>query len=212
MPQTAPLKNPVPLKTPTDQRSGEILAAARAAFSEKGFDGASMQDLARAAGISVGNFYRYFPSKSAIVHALIAADIADMEASFSVLSASSDPRAALRAELKHRVETGQACDQRQIWSEINAAAHRNPDIAHPCAEMEAKVSIYLRYLFSAISGLPLAEVTARFSAQADFIMMLVRAAIMLRPLNPATQGALNDQILTTIDQILDDVAAARVKG
>ena len=46
---------------PADQRSVEILALVRQAFVEKGFDGASMQDLARSAGMSVGNFYRYFP-------------------------------------------------------------------------------------------------------------------------------------------------------
>ncbi len=33
-----------------EERSHEILASIRQAFAEKGFDGASMQDLARAAG------------------------------------------------------------------------------------------------------------------------------------------------------------------
>lgn len=45
-----------------DQKVAEILSRLRDTFAEKGFDGASMQDLARAAGMSVGNFYRYFPS------------------------------------------------------------------------------------------------------------------------------------------------------
>ena len=44
-----------------EDRSTGILEAARRAFAEKGFDGASMQDIARAAGMSAGNFYRYFP-------------------------------------------------------------------------------------------------------------------------------------------------------
>ena len=42
----------------TEQRIAEIIVSVRTAFAEKGFDGASMQDLARAAGMSVGNFYR----------------------------------------------------------------------------------------------------------------------------------------------------------
>lgn len=199
-------------KSHTDQRSFDILEAARLAFSEKGFDGASMQDLARAAGMSVGNFYRYYPSKSAIVQALIAADISEMEQSFSALSVSEDPLASLRAELKARVEFGQACNHGQLWSEINAAAMRNPDVAHPCAEMEATVSRYLLQLFAAISGLPLEQTVARFAAHADYVMMLVRSAIMLRPQNSATQVGLNALILKTIDQTLDDVASARVKG
>ena len=50
------------LRVPTtpDRRQTDILEAVHGTFVEKGFDGASMQDLARAAGMSVGNFYRYF--------------------------------------------------------------------------------------------------------------------------------------------------------
>ncbi len=44
-----------------DNPRDAILAQARAAFVEKGFDGASMQDLARAAGMSAGNFYSLLP-------------------------------------------------------------------------------------------------------------------------------------------------------
>ena len=43
-----PLPHPIP---PAEERSLEILASIRRAFAEKGFDGASMQDLARAAGM-----------------------------------------------------------------------------------------------------------------------------------------------------------------
>ena len=60
-----------PDAAPARSREDEILDRIRSIFAEKGFDGASMQELARAAGMSVGNFYRYFPSKSAIVEALI---------------------------------------------------------------------------------------------------------------------------------------------
>ena len=55
---------------PPRPREYEILDNIRHTFAEKGFDGASMQDLARAAGMSVGNFYRYFPSKAAMVEAI----------------------------------------------------------------------------------------------------------------------------------------------
>lgn len=199
-------------KPTTDQRSRDILDAARIAFSEKGFDGASMQDLARAAGMSVGNFYRYYPSKSAIVQALIFADIAHMEQSFSALSASADPLQSLRSELKNRVETGQANNEGQLWAEINAASRRNPDVAGPCAQMEATVAQYLLHLFAFLTGLPFPEVARRYGAHADFIVMMVRSAVMLRPRDTASLQGLNALILKSIDNILDDVALARVKG
>lgn len=50
-----------------EARRAEILEAARVVFADHGCDGASMQDVARAAGVSAGNIYRYFPSKEALI-------------------------------------------------------------------------------------------------------------------------------------------------
>ena len=47
-----------------------ILDAARAAFDELGL-GAQMDDVARRAGLGVGTLYRHFPTKEALVEALI---------------------------------------------------------------------------------------------------------------------------------------------
>ena len=72
-------------------RELEILDQIRGIFAEKGFDGASMQELARAAGMSVGNFYRYFPSKAAMVEAMITRDLAEVEEKFACIAAAEDP-------------------------------------------------------------------------------------------------------------------------
>ena len=114
---------PAALSQPADARSVEILDRVRHAFAEKGFDGASMQDLARAAGMSVGNFYRYFPSKAAIVEGLIHRDLSEIEAVFASVMGSPDPLGALRAILAERVNEDCAADG-QIWAEITAAALR----------------------------------------------------------------------------------------
>jgi AcrR family transcriptional regulator len=45
----------------------EILGAALALFQERGFDAATMRDIASAAGVSLGAAYYYFPSKEALV-------------------------------------------------------------------------------------------------------------------------------------------------
>lgn len=44
-----------------------ILNAALEAFGERGFNGASMRDIARLAGTSLSNLYNYFPSKSRLL-------------------------------------------------------------------------------------------------------------------------------------------------
>lgn len=54
-----------------DARPGEILAAALALFSEKGFSAARMEDVARRAGVSKGVIYLYFPDKVSVLKALV---------------------------------------------------------------------------------------------------------------------------------------------
>jgi len=51
----------------------KILATARRLFAEKGYDGCNVSDIARAAGMSQGNIYWYFPSKKDIYAAVLAA-------------------------------------------------------------------------------------------------------------------------------------------
>lgn len=52
---------------PTRER---ISAAALELFATKGFDGTSVRDIARAAGIAEGALYRHFPSKEALARSL----------------------------------------------------------------------------------------------------------------------------------------------
>ncbi|WP_349826929.1 TetR/AcrR family transcriptional regulator [Brevibacterium litoralis] len=49
----------------------EILRAARDTFARKGFDGASIRDIAQEAGLSLSALYYYFPSKQDALHELI---------------------------------------------------------------------------------------------------------------------------------------------
>jgi AcrR family transcriptional regulator len=49
----------------------QIIEGARAIFMSAGFDAASMNDIARAAGVSKGTLYAYFDSKEALFEALI---------------------------------------------------------------------------------------------------------------------------------------------
>ncbi len=54
-------------KTARDSRREDIIAAAGDLFSRKGFHGTTVPDIARAAGISAGLIYYFFPSKDDIL-------------------------------------------------------------------------------------------------------------------------------------------------
>jgi AcrR family transcriptional regulator len=200
-----------PLHT-ADQRTTEILDGVREVFAKKGFDGASMQDLARATGISVGNFYRYFPSKTAIVEALIARDLAEVEAEFAAILNSDDPMATLRQTIRHRIETVQCKGDGQIWAEISAAALRRSEIGTLNTRMESEVTGYLTTVFARVTGLTIPEARARFGAQAMFIMMMVKASAMHPAALKPEMADLNALVLRMINKTLDEIVDADAKG
>lgn len=57
--------------TLTEKKRLDILAAAQDEFKEKGFLGASMDSLAKRAGVSKRTVYNHFPSKEALFHNIV---------------------------------------------------------------------------------------------------------------------------------------------
>lgn len=75
----------------------QVMDGARAAFLDAGFDGASMNDIARAAGVSKGTLYAYFDSKERLFEALIREDKEQQaERMLSFPHDGGDPAALLR--------------------------------------------------------------------------------------------------------------------
>lgn len=53
------------------KKASQILAGAKSAFLELGFDGASTDEIARRAGVSKGTLYNYFPDKKTLFKAFV---------------------------------------------------------------------------------------------------------------------------------------------
>src|SRR2546428_1581969 len=51
-----------------DRRLGKILVHATKVFYEKGYEGASMRDLAQSSGMSLSGLYYYFESKEKLLY------------------------------------------------------------------------------------------------------------------------------------------------
>jgi AcrR family transcriptional regulator len=62
----------------TDERRRQLLDAGTRVFTERSYDDASMADVARAAGISKGLLYHYFPSKRDLFVATLEAAAAEL--------------------------------------------------------------------------------------------------------------------------------------
>ena len=57
-----------PVESRFDRRLSKILVHATEVFYEKGYEGASMRDLARASGMSLSGLYYYFESKEKLLY------------------------------------------------------------------------------------------------------------------------------------------------
>src|ERR1700712_1733182 len=67
--------NPLQLLTDEDStKRRQILDGARTVFMDLGFDGASMNEIARSAGVSKGTLYVYFADKNRLFEAIVEED------------------------------------------------------------------------------------------------------------------------------------------
>jgi len=64
----------------TEFRTGEILQAAYHVFAERGFEQATMDEIAREAGVAKGTLYLYYPSKQDIYSAALHRSVVELAA------------------------------------------------------------------------------------------------------------------------------------
>nr|WP_246208042.1 TetR/AcrR family transcriptional regulator [Bradyrhizobium rifense] len=110
-----------------EQKRKEILGAAIRCFIRDGFRGASTTDICAEAGISPGHLYHYFPSKEAIIEAMIDLGLARSAERFERILAADDVIEALLADIE---QTSLRFRPAQILNlDALAEAARNPEFA-----------------------------------------------------------------------------------
>ncbi len=80
-----------------------LLKSAAAAFGARGVD-ASLEDIARGAGVGIGTLYRHFPSRDALVEAAYRRGVEDLCDAVSVLLAENTPEVALDLWMRRFVD------------------------------------------------------------------------------------------------------------
>jgi len=85
----------LPLRADARRNLERILAAAREAFAERGLD-VGVEEIARRAGVGKATFFRRFPSKDALVLAVLTGFLDEMEASSHRAAALADPLDGIR--------------------------------------------------------------------------------------------------------------------
>lgn len=121
------------LKARHDKRKDEIIAAARRRARISGFHAASMAQIAGEARLSVGQIYRYFANKDAIIEEIIRR-IIDYRIAQVSAKAEFPPFHKVLAERWTHSEEDDA-----LMLEVAAEATRNPQVAAMLAEANARI-------------------------------------------------------------------------
>jgi AcrR family transcriptional regulator len=120
----------------------QIVEGARAVFLSKGFDAASMADIAKAAGVSKGTLYVYFKDKDELFAAIVRGECASQaEGVFDFDHADRNVEAVL---MRHgKAFARKACDPTRLSSfrTIIAVAERMPDLGRKVYETGPAVGI-----------------------------------------------------------------------
>jgi AcrR family transcriptional regulator len=85
-----------PLRADAQRNRARVLAAAEQVFAQRG-TGASTEEVARAAGVGVGTVFRHFPTKEALLRALVGERLRRVAANAREHAASPDAGAAFFA-------------------------------------------------------------------------------------------------------------------
>jgi len=144
------LRSPGPETDDDNAKRRQIVDGARQVFLARGFDAASMADIAKAAGVSKGTLYVYFKDKDELFAAIVRCECAmQAEGVFDFDPDDHDVEAVL---LKHgRAFVNTFSDPQRLSSlrAVIAVAERMPDIGRKVYETGpahgiARVAAYLK--------------------------------------------------------------------
>jgi AcrR family transcriptional regulator len=191
-----------PNRPTPETRRQQILDAACDCVRQAGFHGASMAEIAKAAGLSVGQIYRYFENKEAIISAIVARDLVEMREKFAEME--SRPGDLLDSMSEHLPEAVDKCfdlGRAALSLEVLAEAARNPKVAAILRAADEQERVYARAMLDRSRKPEWSE--AEFEARCEVLGLLFDGMIMRAVNHPDTdREALVGVLRATIRQLL----------
>lgn len=175
-----------------------LLAVARAVITEHGAD-ASLRDIARKADVGLATLYRHFPTREALLEALLHATLAELTQKAGELETSSAPDEALVSWFREGIAFVKSYSG---VVDLMAAAIADPDSAlhASCVNLRsagtrlllraqakgtARTDIDGTDLFALIGALGWVGDQPSFASRADHLFDIVASAILT---NPSSSG------------------------
>ncbi|WP_033291378.1 TetR/AcrR family transcriptional regulator [Amycolatopsis jejuensis] len=175
-----------------------ILDAAAECFARNGFEKTSTADICRAAGISSGSLFHYFPTKRAVFVGIFEADTADNEEVLAAAAKIDDAWDAVRHVLMHLTAPLQIPGVVRLILEAAAQAARDPEFATLIRENDDRMRIGLADVITrGVESGRLSPVVSPADA-GNWIVALVDALLSRASLDPALDTGHEQAVLRTL--------------
>ncbi|GAB2181153.1 TetR/AcrR family transcriptional regulator [Denitratisoma sp. agr-D3] len=141
---------PAPEPSRAEARKAQVLEAATECFRSQGFHGASMAQISKTAGMSVGHIYHYFENKEAIIAAIVERDLLNLITitdRLRSISVGGDLLQALVDDVDNCLEETTSDQNAPLMLEIIAEAARNESVAGIVRKADQAAMVHMRDFF-----------------------------------------------------------------
>jgi AcrR family transcriptional regulator len=114
-----------PMRADAQRNYDRLVTAARQVFAQEG-GGASMESIAKEAGVGIGTLYRHFPKRIDVVEAVYREDVDELTTVAESATATMEPWPALVAWLEAFVRY--AMGKKRFLNELHEAFEKNPEL------------------------------------------------------------------------------------
>jgi len=169
-----------PMRADARRNNERLIAAARKVFAEQG-GGASMEAIAKEAGVGAGTLYRHFPMRIDLVEAVYRDEVDKLTSDAEKFVAEEDPWEAMVSWLQAFVRY--TSSKRTFLSELHEAFEKNPELRVRSRErIESAIDTVL---------IPAQEAgVVRTDLDGSDLMQLISAMCMSATLTPEQSGRL----------------------
>lgn len=176
-----------PLRADAARNREKVLVAAGDLFAQEGTD-ASLEEVARRAGVGVGTLYRHFPTRIALIEAVYRHDVDVLCAQGDVLAAERPPRDALeewvlafvayvarKRGLAGALRSALGPEMKATFADLHARMEATAGslLAAAQADGQVRADVEPMDLLRAVSGVCLAAVEVQDPEQTRRVLRLV---------------------------------------
>lgn len=181
---------PQPLRKRFKEETAEaILTAAERVFAEEGLLAARMEDIAAAAGVSVGTLYNYFADRDALFTRLLELRRTELVQRLDDVPEGAD-RASFESELESLLRViFEHFEEHRPFLSIALAGEHVPSTRATLSSRETMRAIYARFEKVVARGLGIGALSPESSALYPALLMGMSRGVLMRALYDESLGS-----------------------